>query len=377
LALFLALFLQTQLPTALVNVRSTLRQLSGQLDAHGSTYGASSGLTAVKHELRDWIESRLAGQSRELATNAFTEILQTSLRDADLLCNDCTVSMNYLGFVDDVRIKRQGDFLSVVTATGISCGYDESAYVYAWNGRQWRRVWEHEQNTYKPEAYQPQQIHDIQISSADAHGERLLMLLGSQTMCGGAFKNLYARAWQITASNEFTQVLNWTGYGSDGYPPLSGRVLPADVLFEYTAGGFIGGESHTAVRHFSVSKGAATQVDPIAVRPLDFVLEWLAAPWTESRTKSASISMETLHGQLRRADAAGDFPNPTLRCTGGPGLWQVTTNLYERPKRYYRVLWQSPFRFSMVDISESAYPDCTLPDDRSEAYPNLLGSELH
>ena len=33
-----------------------------------------------------------------------------------------------------------------------------SAYVYAWESQQWRRVWEHERNTYTQQEYLPQTI---------------------------------------------------------------------------------------------------------------------------------------------------------------------------------------------------------------------------
>jgi hypothetical protein len=84
------------------------------------------------------------------------------------------------------------------------------------------------------------------------------------------------------------------------------------------------------------------------------------------------MALETVHNQLRRPDAAGDFPDSTLACTGSGDLWQVATNLYERPKRYFRVRWQSPLKFTMVSISETPYPDCTVRDTRGETYPDLL-----
>jgi hypothetical protein len=374
LAIILALFYQGRAPGMLTGIRTILHALVTDLDAHRATFGATAELTTAKHELRDWIESELAAEKREVDTSAFADTLRKGLGDADLFCIDCTVGVNYLGTVDDVRVTRRGDFLIIVTAVGVSCGYDESAYAYAWNGRQWRRVWDHEQNIYTAQGYLPQQIHDIQVSSPGANGEHLLMLLGSQTICGGAFKNMYARAWRIGAKKDFTPVLNWTGYGNDGYPPLTGRVLPDDVLFEYTAGGAIGGEAHTAVRHFKIEQAGAQQLDPIAGRPHDFVLEWLAAPWEESRTRSESIALETEHTQLRRPDAAGDFPDSTLGCAASADLWQVATNLYERPKRYFRVRWQSPLKFTMASISETPYPDCTVRDARGETYPDLLGN---
>ncbi len=375
LTFLLALILQEPQAAPPASVRTTLRQLADRLDERKATNGAASELTDAKHQLRDWIESQLARTGENIDGIALQAALHAAVRDADLLCSEC--DFNFLGYLDDIRITRSAGFLIVVAPIGINCGYDESAYIYAWDGQAWRRVLEHEQTTYTVQAYLPQLVDGVQVSSPDAAGRRLIMLLGNQTVCGGAFKNLYARAWRLDADGRTEQVLNWTGYGNDGIPALDGRVLPGDVLFEFTAGGLISGDPHTAVRHFKIDDASTSQVDPIADRPLDFVLEWLSAPWVESRARSESAALEALHAQLRRNDAGGDEAQPTLRCTAGGDLWQVTTHLYDRPKRYFRVRWQDPFRFTMVGISDTPYPDCTVPDSRGDAFPNLLGSDVN
>jgi len=378
LAFFLLLLLQTPQVTPLASLPATLRQFREHLDEHRTTFGATPELTAAKHQLRDWVESRLAGLTDSVDTRAFADTLHTGLASAGLFCNDLhdECDWNFLGYVDDVRVSRAGEFLVVVTAMGIWCGFDESAYVYAWEDRRWRRVWEHEQKTYTPGDYLPQTIHDVKISSPDASRGRLLMTLGSQTICGGAFKNIYARAWRMDGDHRSSRVLDWTAHANDAYPPLQGRVLPNDVLLEFTSGGLLSGEVHTAVRHFTIDQGTAVQVDPVAGLPRDFVVEWLSAPWEESRARSESASLEARHAQLHRRDGVGDFPGPTLRCTAGPDLWQVGTHLYERPHSFYRVRWRNPYTFTIVGISETPYPDCTVPDSRGEMYPDLLGSDL-
>ena len=199
LAFFLVLLLQAPPVAPPASLPTTLRQLREHLDEHRATFGATAELTAAKHQLRDWIESRLAGLDERADIRAFAGTLHTALAAAGLFCGDLVdeCDWNFLGYVDDVRVSRAGEFLVVVTAIGISCGFDESAYVYAWESQQWRRVWEHERNTYTPQDYLPQTIHDVQISSPDASRSRLLMTLGSQTICGGAFKDLYARVWRM------------------------------------------------------------------------------------------------------------------------------------------------------------------------------------
>jgi hypothetical protein len=235
----------------------------------------------------------------------------------------------------------------VITATGTYCGYDESAYAYQWNGRRWQRTWAHEQNVDTPPRYLPQQIHDVQISGPGADGKRLLLELGSQTVCGGSFKDLYARAWRIEGATA-TKVLDTTVFGNDGYPPLLGRVKPDEVLFTYTADGFASGDAHIAVRRFVVDGNAMKQTAPIAMLPRDFVLE-----------------------QLDNPRHYGDFAEPTRRC-GTSSEWQVGTRLFEGPKKYYRVRWDPPFSFTLLGTSDKPYADCTGFDPRSETYVDIL-----
>jgi hypothetical protein len=377
LAFFVVLLLQAPQVAPPAGLPTALRQLRDHLDEHRATFGATPELTAAKHQLRDWVESRMAGLPERADLPAFAETLHAALGAAGLFCNDLSeeCDRNFLGYVDDIRVSRSGEFLVIVTAMGIWCGYDESAYLYAWEGRRWRRVWEHEQNSYTQQDYLPQTILDVQMSSPDASGGRLLMTLGSQTICGGAFKDLYARAWRVGADYRSAGVLDWTTHADDAYPV--GRVLPDDVLFEFTAGGLVSGEVHTAVRHFKIDRGTAIQVDPIASLPRDFVVEWLSAPWEESRGRSESAFLESQHAELHRKDGVGDFPIPTVRCSAGSDLWQVGTHLYEGPHRYYRVRWRAPYHFTMVAISETPYPDCTLADRRGDVYPNLLETDLH
>ena len=344
LGLLFALTLQASPDPALVALRTSLRQISAQLNRNKATFGATPAMTSAKHRLRDWVEARLVREAVDVDVRAVNASLHSSLRRANLLCDDC--EQNVIGYVDDVRVSRADPFLVVVTAMGTSCGYDESAYVYQLTGGRWQRLWEHEQNTDTPPRYLPQQIHDIQISSPAADGRRLLMELGSQTVCGGSFKDLYGRAWKLGART--TKVLDTTVFGNDGYPPLLGRVTTDEVLFTYTADGFASGDTHVAVRRFVVDGSRMKQVDPVAMLPRDFVLE-----------------------QLPNPRHYGDIPEPTRRCAAADE-WQVGTRLFEGPKRYYRVRWTAPFSFELVSTSETPYPDCLEIDSRSDVYPDIL-----
>jgi hypothetical protein len=211
---------------------------------------------------------------------------------------------------------------------------------------------------------------------AGAGGRRLLATLSSQSGCTGGFKDLYARAWRLDISLAPMRVLDWRTYADDGYPAIQGRIRPDDLLVQYTTGGLADGDTHTAVRHFEVRNGVAVQVDPIAGRPHDFVLEWLSAPWEESRTRAASEALKAPYTALHLEHPYGDFAEPTRLCAAGADLWQVATRILDGPMRYYRVRWEAGFRFTMMDISQKPFPDCTVQDPRSEVDPPFLSRDL-
>lgn len=68
----------------------------------------------------------------------------------------------------------------------------------------------------------------------------------------------------------------------------------------------------------------------------------------------------------------GDYPDPAMRCMSNAELWQIGTHLHEAPKLYYLVRWRQPYNFSMVGISDSPNPDCTIPDATGDGHPELF-----
>src|SRR5262245_50695834 len=97
-------------------LRPILQQLRAGFDAHRATLGATEALTTIKHGLRDWIESQVIARPQNVDTRALAAALHVALRDASLLCLDMAgdCATNALGYVDDVRVTRAGEFLSVV-----------------------------------------------------------------------------------------------------------------------------------------------------------------------------------------------------------------------------------------------------------------------
>jgi hypothetical protein len=139
-------------------------------DSGGAPRGATPQLTGAKHQLRNWVESRLTALSLRADERDFAGKLNSELRAADLFCGEDAGNQKpcpewtLLGFLNPLRIQRTRGFLIVQTGVGIECGFDESAYLYSWSKEGWRRVWQTEQNTYIEKAYRPQTIHEVLVS---------------------------------------------------------------------------------------------------------------------------------------------------------------------------------------------------------------------
>ncbi len=337
-------------------LHATLAPLRARAGEHREIRDATPELTVAKQRLRDWVESHLSGFAQNGDEDQLARQLGDQLRDADLFCEpQCRMSI--LGFLDNVRINREREFLIVRTSVGIWCGYDDSAYAYAWMAGKWQRIWESEQDHYAPKLYFPQGIQGVQISAADREGNRLLLSLGSQPGCSSAFQPVYYRVWRLGAGAKL--LLDKSEFANVGdYPPAKGSVESTGIRVELTMGGTGYGSSHQAVRHYVVRGDKIEQVDPIAPTPRDFVEEWLNASWAQSATRSDSPALKTWHEKLHRDDGMGNFPGPTVTCSSSPDLRQVSTHLHDAPEMYYLVRWRETGHSSMARVSERPFPEC-------------------
>jgi hypothetical protein len=345
---------------ALAPLGSTLTALRPHRDEHRKTRGATPALTAAKHQLRDWIESRLASFAQIGDAAAIEQQLHAALRDAQLLCEGpCFSLTSTLGYLDEVRVRREREFLIVQTSAGIWCGYDDSAYIYEWSGTRWQRLWDIEQNIYTEKRYRPQALHAVHISEPDQQGHRLILTLGAKPGCSGAFLPVYYRVFQWDSSAQAPKLLlDRAEMASQAdVPPIKGEVTSSEARLEFTAGGTGYGEGHQAVRHFGFRAGKLQQTDPLAPAPRDFVEEWLSARWSQAAPLAESPALEPWHRKFHREDGQGDFPDPTLPCQNDPDLWQVALKWHDVPgETYYLVRWKQPDRFTIAAIAD--HPVC-------------------
>jgi len=381
-----------------------LAALRGHFSENPDTGGASSAFDPIKQALRDWLLAHLPREKpTEESVSELAEAINSSLKQADLFCpggggeeGPCTHDREFfpLGYLDEVRLELHdwgdaGIFLAARTAVGVSCGFDVSAYIFAWSAGGWRLAWQGEQSDYGKEHYRPGWIGEVGIGPRDEKtGTRLVLTLGSNPACQSNFQAAYLRLWRMGARLEDSRLLldrAETIYLGRNDPPLLGDVGLDDATVEFATPSIdLDVHNRETVFHFKASGDAIARVDPVALSPRDFLDEWLRRPWAESVLWTEPKHREELaerHRAIREGTdyVSGSFAEPTRRCTVRPGLWQVGIALgaseEERDQRqptYFLIRWQPPYRFRMVDGADRPFPECFAPDPEADDWRTLF-----
>jgi hypothetical protein len=366
-------------------LRSSMIGMRGKPSESGGPRGATPQLTVAKHQLRDWVESRLTAFTERGDEREFERKLNSELREAKLLYAESagdqgpSLGWTLLGFLEDLKFRRSSGFLILQTGVGIECGFDESAYLYSLSDEGWKRVWQAEQNTYTKKAYKPQRLHAVLISPYNHANDYLVLTLGTEPWCASNWHDVYYRAFRLGPDQSAAPLVagaEWAYLGVES--PIQGSVARDDVLVEFTVGSIDGGvHSRKAVRHYKIDGGDVKRTDPLALSPRDFVDEWLTHGWKEAAFWSESAnrgSMRSWHTKLHKDFVSGEFIYPTMHCPAMPDLWRLGVDFSDPPTPigvepkgiWFLVRWRPPFRFTMVDVTEHPSPACTEEDRKAD-----------
>jgi hypothetical protein len=366
----------TQIPA----LRAALVATKHLPDAADRIRGASPQLTIAKHQLRDWVELRLKSVPLRGDEAEFARLLNADLRSAGLFCGDdaggkvSCPEWTLLGVLNPINLRRTEGFLVLQTGVGIECGFDESAYLYSWSDEGWRRVWQTEQNVYDQKVYQPQTIHEVLVSPYSRTNNYVVLTLGSESWCMSNLHNVYYRVFRLGPDQSARPLVEGTVWAHiDGDPPIHGSVTVEDVLIEATSAGGLGGMPYEVIRHYRFEHDTVRRIDPLALCPRDFVYEWLSNEWTAAALWSEPATRRTMldwHEKLGKR--SGEFIYPTMHCPVTPDLWQIGVDygdpLTVPPKatNYFLVRWRPPFDFTMVEVGDQPWPQCTVKDRKAD-----------
>ena len=353
----------------------------------GATRGATPALRAVKHRLLELVEARLEkmredGDERVLATQ-----INRELELAGLVCGfgtqrkvACEIEMG-IGWLRPIRLERKDFWLVLVTSVGIDgCGEDESAYVYAWQVGKWKRLWGKEETEYTKREYRPKTIVSVEVGAKPGSEGIVVLLLGMRTGCTSAWHPVYYSAYQIGVNADEKPILDKaeSAYLGDD-PPIVGASRNGEVLVEFRVGSVdLVVHNRRAVRRFVFENNRVKRVSPLALRPRDFVEEWLSEDWSAieawAHGDEDSARLERWHRGLAGRHLTGKFESPTKRCGARSNRRQVGlqldswngNSLLPGKTYYFLVEWDPPYEFRMVDVAERPWPGCDREDRRAD-----------
>jgi hypothetical protein len=355
-----------------------------------TTRGATPALTTVKHQLREWIESRFdtlqwdGWQVRWIPDpSVLEEQLNDELSRADLFFpTKPPVWDDPLGYLGRVRLELQHGFLVLRTTVRVQgCGDDDSAYIYEFANDRWRGIWQSEQTDYQEKKYLPQRLVEVRISPTDWHPdadktEHLIVTVGVFPWCSSVWQPVYYRVWQAKSTFSSPLFLLDGSELVDINGPNHARASGNDVFIEYHV---IASDAMRVpeLRHYILEDGKLRRTDPVALTPQDFVSFWLRRPWSEVSewtAASARATLKAVHEGYKGNNS--EFASPTRRCTRHPDLWQVSGYPSEAAHTddvdYFLIRARPPFRFTMVGASTRPWPDCTEGDPAIDAAPGLF-----
>jgi hypothetical protein len=363
---------------------------------------AGPELTRVKRALRSWIETQLPpptipGRIQgtiETPDRESLAILAAHLNDAldkaGLACGDfnspnyrCAASESDLeserGSVGSVQLgtlySGGTQYLLVVSGVGVLCGQDESAYLYAPQGNAWKLVFAREEDDYRANVYAPQNITEIAISDewTDTKEPRppLIATLGFGPWCSSTWSSIFTRLWRVSGGTTTPDPLlsrtDGLWWGGDDFG--SAQLSPKDLLVQYVDASMDSGEhSRMHVRNYRVGVGDKLErIDPFALRPMDFVDEWLTTDWGEaSRWIEDGGNRAIFRSSHRRGKA--EFDDAGKRCRADRSLWQVALV----GGRYFKVRWSAPYVFRLVAVSDRPFAGCDLDDPKGTDQATLF-----
>lgn len=372
--------------------------------------GARPVLMDVKHELRDWIETRLRQFPHEDDPDGLAKTLSAELDAADLTCTApqqprrCTPNdygFDGIGYITGVSIEMvpgsvsytgqdpsrqsvaRGIFV-VKTDIGILCGGDESAYVYEWSNNRLRRILDDEQIIALGRPYTPQTIDAVHVTPPmEKSKTRNILVLGHEGWCSSTWYDTYHRVWRTTPDGKPAVLLlgnaTWSWLGAND-PPIEGSISSTDALIEFRVGSLDDGvHSYETVRHYALDGPKPRRIDPIALGPRAFTEEWLKADWNDGNAWSDPAQVAALrmwHKKLHAGFLLGAFGD-TTRCGTHSDLWQVAIDFAKEDRDinkeqkyvgpvYFAVRWRPPYHFQMAAVGTKPLASCRDTDEEAD-----------
>jgi hypothetical protein len=229
----------------------------------------------------------------------------------------------------------------------------------------------------------------VQFSKPDAFGNQLILTLRDAVQCGSSWNELAFDLFRFSpATNRAIPILSgehgiWFGVDD----PVQVRLETDDLLMEIRDRSIdVGIHNRAHILHFNIGRDSApVRIDPVALKPEDFVDEWLTRPWTEMESRSASDEkLKKWHDFLSGDFAAGDI-TLVQPCMDLPKQWLIAVDmtwlkgkqLPEPLTIYFLIQQPAQYRYRMLNISFDRQEGCPGDSGPSHDSPTLFPPTAH
>lgn len=218
--------------------------------------------------------------------------------------------------LDFQRLAGRDDLMAVATYLGIPYGSDGSLYVFRKDSAGGNPVFAHEVNGYT-EISGANGYFGYATSSPGANGEFLVATVRATPWPTSNWQGLGVRIFRITpgppGQREIFRHEDVAFLGEDNAYTLAAIDNGFSIRFLGSQGLDAGILIRDYVLTYKISGNSVSRVSPVALRPEDFVDEWIQRPWDEaSKWNSPESDFQQWHGILAK-DKGLENSAPGLR----------------------------------------------------------------
>lgn len=343
-------------PSFMKETAAKLREMTAAEVEHYET-ASSAHLVLVNRfrlSLRTWIEPQLPPPSATNEDCAHSSAgLIASLRDAGVLAPD-PESQDF-----SINLSRPPEYpetLLLKIDIDLPFGADGAAYLYSSRHGRWERAlaFERKQNRIG------NMLNKVAFSPAEPDGSHLLLTLVTPAVNVGCVHGFGYSLYRVGPKIDHAVEILSRGETSDVCAGAGDVTMEPDGFrIDYTAI-TQDADRRAGVVRYRVRGDKARRVAPVALRPQDFVDEWVQRDWHDAQEwsvganqKNLRTSHEVLHRMLTEYPAVG-------RC-GETDRWQVTVNLFSKDvnENWYLLIRQSVGQqYEMLAVSRTPQPGC-------------------
>jgi hypothetical protein len=339
-------------------------------------------ITNLKHQLRDLItltlQSNPGQQAAELKQNILSQLSSMGISLAEPASDpappnaDCRLPYGAIYNIEVERPNQADDMIAVTTSLGVVCGEDTSLYVFERSTiKNWKLTLARESNGYKDVSGAQGRFH-YAISPRDRSGRYFVVSADVSPWCSSNWQMLRYRA-ERPGSSAASPDLILSGEGSIFAEDESSFTLAAAVdsfrleypdTFQNDGGRFV----RTHVFSYLIKASQATRVAPIALKPEEFVDEWMTLPWAEAVQWSSRANIETIRlwydnlQPIERSASLGEV-DFVKQCSDyqwqvGMSVWNPEDYRGQLPDKLYFTVSEKDGAYYMESVGSSENPFC-------------------